>query len=113
MKKTLSVSLLTLMLLTISVILIVQPWRDITVDSTYPTSSTNDISTYITITANAFFIVNAKEFSEHLFELYETNSLPELMLSDEHYTKNSSVTFLVHTNRISRFLGLDYREIEL
>lgn len=113
MKNFLCVSLLTLMLLAIPTILIVQPWRDISVVSIHSTSSANDISTYISITANDFFIYNTDDFSEHLFELYKTNSLPNIMLSDEHYTQNSSVTFLIHSNQISRFLGLDYLRIEL
>lgn len=113
MRKTIYVSLLTLILSVTLIIITIQPWSDISVDSTYSTSSTNDISTYITITANEFFITDTEDLTEHLLALYEANALPNIMLSDDHYTKNSSITFLVHTNRITRLLGFDYLEIEI
>lgn len=112
MRKMKYVSLLTLMLFVTLIILMIQPWNDISVNSTYSTSSSNDFSTHITITANDFFTTDTDALTKYLFELYEAILLPNIMLSDEHYTKNSSVTFLVHANRIARFLDFDSLEIK-
>ena len=113
MKKKLCILLIIISILFISTIILIQPWSDITVNSTHSSSSSNNISTYITITANRFTINDIEDFTEHLLNLYETNSLPEIMLSDDHYTKESSITFIIHTNRLTKLLGFEYLTIDI
>lgn len=99
--KLITLTVLTLVLL----IFFCKP----TINHTQTNISAGNISTSITITSNKLFILDYNNFKYELYNLYSTNELPDIMLSELHYDEsyNTTIELIVYANKFSRLFHLE------
>ncbi len=96
----------------VGAIIAIQPWKGMEVNSTISEGGANHVSSQIVITANRIFIHDIEGLKEELIEMYDTNTLPKVMLAEENFEKDATITFIVYANRVTRALSMEPLKVE-
>lgn len=103
-------AILKLLCLIIFVLLfVIKPWNPIYVESILTNANHTTYTSNIYINGNLLFIYDDIVFSNTLWDLYLSNSLPGIMLSHDISHSTNNVTFHVYTNTLTKLLGFNHK----